>query len=123
MVILGAGFMYLLRKYPVIALAGGVPVAGAGAFLAGTGWLAKSGQPAAAPAQGSNLGAVLVQDVARYRGMGTVYNTTPRFPTRPLLGMGAVYSNGSMGAVEAMVGDPRFTRFKSPSVAAGMGAY
>jgi hypothetical protein len=128
MIILGAGFMLLLRKYPVVALAGGVPVTGAGLFLAGTGWLAKSAQPAAQQTQGSNLGAVYLEDVRR-GGMGAVYGVTPRMtaPQLRLVGgggsMGAVFTNGSMGSVEAMVGDGRWSRFRSPSVAQGMGAY
>jgi hypothetical protein len=128
MMVLGGGFMLLLRKYPVVALSAGVPVAGAGAFLASTGWLAKSGQQQPAP-QGANLGAVVLEDLERLqargmRGMGAVYPAQlgmgAVFPNQ--LGMGAVYPT-DMGAVEAMVGDMAFQGMRAPSVALGMGAF
>ena len=131
MMILGGGFMFLLRKYPVVALSAGVPVAGAGAFLATTGWLAKSGQQQTAQTQqGANLGAVVLEDLEQLqargmRGMGAVYPAQlgmgAVFPAQ--LGMDAVYPLQDMGAVEAMMGDMAFQHMRAPSVAAGMGAY
>lgn len=127
MFFLGGGLMFLLRRYPVFALSAGVPITGAGLFLAGTGALAKSA-PQQQPQSGSNLGAVVLENLEQMQQRGQIGAV---FPSRPLgmgavypsrqLGMGAVYP--AMGAIEAMVGDAAFNRFASPSVASGMGAY
>ena len=131
MMLLGVGLMFLLRKYPVVALASGVPITGGGLVLAGTGLLAQSQPKPAAQGAGANLGAVVLEDIARLRGMGAVVNqrALQMSPAgRQLIGMGAVvpasnpFSNGSMGAVEALVSDARFSSFRAPSVARGMNA-
>lgn len=114
MVALGALVMWLLRRYPVIAIAGGVPVMGAGIYTAAIGWLAKNGQQAQQPQAGqgtqpaANLGAVVLEDLQQMQ-MGAVY---PQ--------MGAVYP--SMGAVEALVGTGDYSRTPAPSMAMYAGA-
>lgn len=124
---LGCGVMFLLRKYPVIALSAGVPITGAGLFLAGTGALAKTA-PQAQQQGGSNLGAVVLENLDQMQRRGQIGAVFPShqlgmgavFPSNQL-GMGAVYP--AMGAIEAMIGDAGFSNFRAPSVAAGMGAY